>query len=78
MVPLSSVNLLVKTLCSYSALLDESLVIVPLLFCEAPIAGLKLNLLLYSDGMMECTYISNINKTLFVFSHMSVDCYIID
>jgi len=46
MVPLSSVNLLVKTLCSNSALIDESLVIVPLLFFEAPIADFKLNLLL--------------------------------
>jgi len=46
MVPLSSVNLLVKTLCSNSALIDESLLIVPLLFFKAPIAELKLNLLL--------------------------------
>jgi len=44
MVPLSSVNLLVKTLwCSNSALIDELLVIVPLLFFKAPIADLKLN-----------------------------------
>jgi len=34
MVPLSSVNILVKTLCSNSALIDESLVIVPLLFLK--------------------------------------------
>jgi len=34
MVLLSSVNLLVKTLCSNSALIDESLVIVPLLIVK--------------------------------------------
>jgi len=46
-VPLSSVNLLVKTLCSNSALIDESLVvIVPLLFIKAPITDLQLNMLL--------------------------------
>jgi hypothetical protein len=46
MVPLSRVNLLVKTLCCNSALIDESLVIVPLLFFKAPIADLRQNLLL--------------------------------
>jgi len=53
MVPLSSVNLLVKTLCSNSALIDESLEIglVPLQFFKAPIADLKLYLLLASDRM---------------------------
>jgi len=40
MMPLSSVNFLVKTLCSNSALIDESLIIVPLLFFKAPIADI--------------------------------------